>query len=265
MAATGCFACLRFLVLSLNLVVLLAGLALAALGGWLVAEEHIYLGTAELSSLSSSSLALLCSGIAAIALAALGCCGALATSRCLLGTFSLLLVSLAFAQLSLAALVYFKQVDYGVVVEHMAEQTVQEKYQVNNTATVKYWDHVQRGLSCCGARGPEDWATSEFGRGRGSAREIGIGAGEEELPYGIPSSCCREEGSSNCSSRAAPGEVLGATWHTQGCSASLEGELGEHLMYILAAGAGVLTLELLGVSLSLCLCCTLARIEARKA
>ena len=78
----------------------------------------------------------------------------------------------------------------------------------------------------------------------------------------------------------------------QGCTQSLVKVLGDHLMYILAAGAGVLLIgvnsllanhiypsirseiliyssirpsisihstELLGVSLSLCLCCTLAR------
>ena len=116
--------------------------------------------------------------------------------RCLLGTFSLLLVALAFAQLSIASLIYFKvflvsvfkgnpvnlslinvnhtqQIDYGVVIEQMTHQTVLEKYQVqsrfyprkkktykksnisihkhfpiqaNNTATVLYWDHVQKGV-----------------------------------------------------------------------------------------------------------------------
>ena len=69
-----------------------------------------------------------------------------------MGTFSLLLVALAFAQLSIASLSYFKvtflkiyktyknddptqQIDYGVVIEQMTRQTVLEKYQVPSLFT----------------------------------------------------------------------------------------------------------------------------------
>jgi len=274
MAGGGCFRCLRFLVLSLNLLVLLCGLGLAGLGVWLVAEEHFYLGTVDLFQLSLASLSLLGTGLAIIVFAALGCCGALTSSRCLLGTFSLLLVALAFAQLSIASLIYFKQIDYGVVIEQMTRQTVLEKYQANNTATVLYWDHVQRGLHCCGADGPEDWAESKYGKGKGEAREIGIGMAKEELPFSIPNSCCKEAGNRDCHARILGKEARAGAFFTAGCTQSLVKVLGDHLMYILAAGAGVLLIELLGVSLSLCLCCTLARfsnvhcnlrIEARKA
>lgn len=266
MEGRGCFACLSFLVISLNTVVLLAGLSLTVLAGWLVAQEHLYLGTADLQSLSTPALVLLASGLAVVTLGALGCCGALATSRCLLGTFSLLLLSLTFAQLSAGLLVYYKKLDYGVVVEHMARETVQEKYQTNNTATVLYWDHVQAGLQCCGSSGPGDWSTSSYSSGHsGQAREIGIGAGKEELPFLIPPSCCRNPGSHNCSAPVRGQEAMGGSFYTQGCSSSLKAVLGDHFIYILCAGAGLLLLEVLGVCLSLCLCCTLARIEARKA
>jgi len=265
MAGGGCFRCLRFLVLSLNLLVLLCGLALAGLGVWLVAEEHFYLGTVDIFQLSLASLSLLGTGLAIIVFAALGCCGALASSRCLLGTFSLLLVALAFAQLSIASLIYFKQIDYGVVIEQMTHQTVLEKYQANNTATVLYWDHVQKGLHCCGSDGPEDWAQSKYGRTKGEPREIGIGMAEQEVPFSIPASCCKNAGSGDCHARILGKETRAGAFFTQGCSESLVKVLDEHLVYILAAGGGVLLIELLGVSLSLCLCCTLARIEARKA
>merc|ERR1712080_752861 len=191
---------------SLNTVVLLAGLVLTALGGWLVAEEHLYLGTGcftlhygDIASLSTSTLVLLGSGLAVILLAAIGCCGALATSRCLLATFSLLLVTLAFGQISVAGLVFFKQLDYGHLVKHMAKEIVQEKYHANNTATVLYWDHVQTGLSCCGAEGPEDWEHSHYTLlMEGEVREIGIGAGQESHHFSIPPSCCRVPGNPNC-------------------------------------------------------------------
>jgi len=265
MAGTGCFSCLRFLVASLNLLVLLLGLGLTALGAWLVAEEHIYLNTVDLSSLSIPALALLFSGVGVILVAAIGCCGALATSRCLLATFSLLLVTLVFGQLSLAGLLYFKHLDYGLIVKHVAQQTVQEKYHSNNTATLLYWDHVQRGLSCCGALGPKDWADSQFGRGT-EAREIGIGADKEKLPFTLPLSCCRLPGSTNCTLPVPNRNSLNRDiFFSKGCGDKLVSVLGEHLVYILSAGLGLLIIELLGLSLSLCLCCTLARIEARKA
>lgn len=265
MAGVGCFSCLRFLVVSLTTLVLLTGLGLAALGAWLVAEEHVYLGTASLSSLSLPSLSLLCTGLCVLLVATMGCCGALAASRCLLGTFSLLLVTLVFGQLSVAGLVYFKQLDYGLIVKHVAQQTVQEKYQTNNTATLLYWDHVQTGLSCCGAEGPEDWAESEFGRASGEAREIGIGAGQVNQPFSVPLSCCRVEGDTRCSILVLGTDNLGDTFHSKGCTEELVSVVGEHLVYGLAAGLGLVLTEVLGLSLSLCLCCTLARIEARKA
>lgn len=265
MAGSGCFSCLRFLVVSLNTLVLLTGLGLTALGSWLVAEEHVYLGTASLSSLSLPSLSLVSTGLCVLLVAFIGCCGALTSSRCLLGTFSLLLVTLVFGQLSVAGLLYFKQLDYGTIVKHVVQQTVQEKYQTNNTGTVLYWDHVQTGLSCCGVSGPGDWAQSQYGRQSGEAREIGIGAGQLDEPFAVPLSCCRKKEDTDCSILVLGSENLGNIFYSKGCADELVSVVGEHLVYGLVAGLGLVLTEVLGLSLSLCLCCTLARIEARKA
>jgi len=95
--------------------------------------------------------------------------------------------------------------------------------------------------------------------------EIGIGAGQLDEPFAVPLSCCRKKEDTDCSILVLGSENLGNIFYSKGCADELVSVVGEHLVYGLVAGLGLVLTEVLGLSLSLCLCCTLARIEARKA
>ena len=69
-----------------NLLVMLVGLAMAALGMWLLVSDYLYIGSGW-ENVSTISCALLFVGFLIIFLGFLACCGAITNSQCLLGMF----------------------------------------------------------------------------------------------------------------------------------------------------------------------------------
>lgn len=266
-----CYGCVKFLVLVVNMMVMVTGLSITCVSAWLLVEEHLYLQTPATSSgqFAMGSVALLVVGITVTLVAFIGCCGAHTQSRCLLGIFASFLLLLALGKIILVVLILFKQVDYSDLLTEGVRETVLEKYHPNNTATVTYWDNVQQGLSCCGESGPSDWSQSVYNSKKKLTPEIGIGSGTSQLslhPFKVPMSCCRSQESPVCSSKVLAGDLAGGeVFFTEGCASKLINLLSDHIIYLFCAGIGLVLTELLGATFSICLCCTIKKIEDMKA
>jgi len=269
-----CYSCLKASVLVVNLLVLFLGLLVTGLATWLLVSEHLYLSAAP-SSLSLGSYLILGVGLLVSTLAFLGCCGALTTSRCLLVLFSLLLTLLTVAELTLVVLLQLKEVEITPLVSIGVKQTVEEKYHPANSGVTLYWDNLQQGLKCCGADGAQDWQDSLFNGQIEETREIGIGAAlTKRPPFTVPLSCCRnltDPGTlQGCQSAEFTAYNFANTfdkqiYFDQGCTGRIVGLLEENINYLLFAGLGLVLLELLGIMFSMCLCCTIQRIDDIKA
>merc|ERR1712106_405774 len=134
-------------------------MGVTGLAVWVLVSEHIYLNTGW-GELTVPIFVVLAIGLLMSLLAFLACCGSITSSKCLLGMFVISLLAVLVGQVSLAVLLYCKELDYRSFLREGVHEMVTKKYHPNNTATVLYWDTIQQGFSCCGSSGPTDWAHS---------------------------------------------------------------------------------------------------------
>jgi len=255
------------MVFIVNLLVMLVGLAMAALGMWLLVSDYLYIGSGW-EDLSMISCAVSFVGILMAFLGFLACCGTITNSQCLLGMFVIFLLAIMVVEVSVVVLIYLKEVDYHAVLRDGVHEIVTEKYQPNNTATVMYWDTIQQEFECCGSSGPADWAGSKYnGWQYLNMKEIGIGAQQAVMPFNIPASCCRNLADPLCSSTITPKfrtRIDENIYFTEGCLRKGLKILSSNNLYLYTTGSIIIATEILGVIFSTCLCCTMKKIEDMK-
>jgi len=261
MSVRLCFACLKYIVFIGNFLFFLAGLVVLAVSGWVTLHEHLYNNP---KSVYVIYILLLSIGGAVFITSFLGCFGSIKESSCLLSMFFSTILLLFLGEIVLGFYIYFKEESVHEAVSYTVQQTVQEKY-LNNTITTKVWDIVQSQLECCGGQGPKDWALSKY-NGFEETREIGIGSGKRSLPYIVPSSCCRTINSTMCSRKLEFDVDFNqqTDFYQQGCTKALVELFQENIFYVLLGGLLIVSLEIVGMILSLCLCTTIRKIEGRK-
>ena len=107
MGKTCCFPCIKAMVFIVNLLVMLVGLAMAALGMWLLVSDYLHTDSGwENFSMISCAVSLV--GILITFLGFLACCGTISNSQCLMGMFVIFLLAIMVVEASVAVLVYLK-------------------------------------------------------------------------------------------------------------------------------------------------------------
>jgi len=252
-----CFSCMKYLVFTVNFLVLLIGLLILGFSSWLLTYEQLY---ADPQSVYYVYCILLTLGILVFFVSFLACCGSIRESSCLLAFFFVVVLLLFLAEITLGLYIYFEESILEQAIGVNVDQTVTEKY-TNGTYTAKVWDLIQNQLECCGGEGPLDWARSRYS-GYEETREIGIG-GSKFAPFLIPDSCC----SSNSSCEGSVdfnADFNSLPYYTKGCTGALVVVFEDNLFYILIGGLAVLFLEVMAMLMSLCMCTTIRKIERSK-
>jgi len=269
MALKGCYACLKFLVFTINFFLWLFGLGVVAVSLWLLFDSDLYLQTLsdERTDYYIGTYIILAIGSLITIMGFLGFCGAWKESPWMLGSFFAFLLLILFAEISMGIIINFQGSTYNYnMIEKSVKQTVEHKYQDNNTAAMVTFDLIQEGLECCGVDGPKSWAQSAYNNYDFQGHEVGIAS--TQTFYKIPRSCCKIPESTDCTNNiklAQQQGLNGNTLYTQGCVSKLNDFLDEYLIYLVALGTGILFMEILGMMCSLCLCCAVKRIEDMKA
>ena len=101
-----CNTMLRATICSVNLIIMLLGVAISLSGVWLLVTD--FLSPDSFLSPTILSLSLLVTGLLTITLSFLACCGSLLSSSCLLGTFLALTISIIAGEVALGVAVYTK-------------------------------------------------------------------------------------------------------------------------------------------------------------
>ena len=132
MCSTCCYYFLKVIVVIVNLLVMLVGMVVTGVAVWVLVSEHTYLNTGweELSVLTFAVLAI---GLLMSLLAFLACCGAITSSKCLLGMFVISLLAVLVGQVSLAVLLYFK---VSLLVLHLHSCCLHQAISLADFATV---------------------------------------------------------------------------------------------------------------------------------
>lgn len=187
----------------------------------------------------------------------LGCCGALRESQCLLATFFTVLLMLFVGEIVAGVWVYNNQAHFRKLIEEKLTDLIREEYD-NDDVIRSSFDLLQQKYKCCGVDGYQSWSRTNKNKDK-------IGKG---VNYEVPKSCCVDPNSNVCEITRNLGigglvaSTLTGTIYTKGCAGAVENWLKEsdRTSYLIGIGIGILVLELLGMIVSLILCCGIRRV-----
>lgn len=248
--ANACVTCVKYLLFAFNFLFWLCGCALLGLGLYLCFEPTMRQYAQTSGDLSEYYIALYClTGVGGLMMLVgfLGCCGACAESRILLGLFFTFLLLICVVEVGGGFYAYLNREHLKELVEESMKQTIQNVYGSDQVVTDAV-DAMQKGLKCCGAESPKDWFSSKYGF--------------------IPGSCCVEEGCEVPNALAAFAKLLAGNTdiiiYTEGCSTKLFEQLEQYTVILAGLTIGIGVVQLLGMVFSCCLCIAIGRQDNEK-
>ncbi|XP_075877418.1 tetraspanin-1 [Nelusetta ayraudi] len=235
----GCFTFFKLMMTLFNLLILLGGLTLVALGVWVSVDGASFLrllGPFSQQGLQFVNVGFFCAAIGAVLLllGLLGCCSAHKESRCLLLTFFCIILIIFTAEVAagVVALAYSSFAE-GIL-RAWATPALQEKYGSDPMVT-KIWNNTMTQLDCCGFTNYTDFLGSQFESASGGS---------------LPASCCWTN-----STPCRPDEAQRS--NVQGCFQQILEGLKEHANIVGGIAAGIAVLEITAMIVSIYLYCHL--------
>lgn len=153
---TGSANCIKYVLFAFNLIFMLTGIILIAVGVAVAAvytEYEIFL----VSKFFSIPTFLIVIGSFVIVISFFGCWGALKENYCLILTFSVLLGIIFILELAAGISGYVLRSDaQSLIKESLTGSMKQYSTNSSNDVTV-LWDYVQRTFTCCGVVNYVDW------------------------------------------------------------------------------------------------------------
>jgi len=143
--------CTRWLVLQTNLVLLVCGLVLLALGIWTRNDKSFLEELLRNRLYTNTTYILLISSVSMILLSCFGCFAAYKEIKCFLLTYNVLML-LLFVILTIGgtlAYIFREQVQWTMKAEMIADIRSYQPGDTHNSIT-KAWDLTQSQLKCCG-------------------------------------------------------------------------------------------------------------------
>ncbi|VDK80260.1 unnamed protein product [Litomosoides sigmodontis] len=197
----------------------------------------------------------------------LGCCGAWHLNQVMLVGFFIVLLLVFCLQLAAAVLAYSQQEFIRLYIDQSMYHIVQELY-ATQPAYRELYDNMQSEFQCCGVRGYRDWLYSSWGRDIPGKIELGIGHSDIGK---VPQSCCNEQGMRDYPIDCGLTFDKLELWtyepfiHSKGCGEAIYDAVNSHLETVIIVCVIMGVTELLGMFLTMLLCCWQNAEESRKA
>jgi len=192
--ADGCLSnVVKYLLFITNFLIFVLGLAVVGVGIWVLvdkpsfldlfeqAEEHAGLsGEFDISLYTSAAYIIIVVAVLVAIISFFGCFGALKESKCMLGTYFVLILAMFIVMVVGAVLGYT-----GDIENSLKDPLLKAMDEYKDTATeadsVDYayknaWNEVQSELQCCGVNNVTDWKTHK--------------GGDFEQNFNKPAGCC---------------------------------------------------------------------------
>lgn len=266
MGLTGCYAIIKYFVFLVNVIFWITGLTIIVLAIWMLTDPTFYVSMAQDEpSYYSGVYLLLIVGSLMFIVGFLGCCGVIKESQCMLVLFFCFLVIILVAEISAGIWAYSNSAQLEELVRENVKITVQQEYGEVYTRTTTF-DQIQRGLKCCGANGPSDWAGSRYNKAEKVVIDLAISSALQL--YEVPPSCCSvPEDVELCRTATKIGVAapISGLIYSEGCVDKLLGELQQYMSTIVWIGVFVAFAEILGLAFSLVLCCAIQQRDRYKA
>lgn len=261
----GCANCAKILLIVFNIIFFIVGIALLAVGIWVVTSPYNLdiLSILDNPIISSGAYFIIALGAFIFVVSFLGCCGAWMENRLMLIIYFIIVLAIFIAQLIGCAVIiaYKDKVDEFVTTRL---ETTMNKY-VNETSEDRYsvgWNALQTVLECCGTNNYTDWENTYW---YGNSTTVNIGGMMVRPRY--PATCCKVndtlaiiEGKYPTPNNLVACYGVGVTeaqrdmyLNTEGCYMAFEEWVKSRALYIGGVGLGLAFLEIMGLVLSMCM------------
>lgn len=224
----GCLT-IKYLVFLFNLLFLLSGLVLIAVGGLAQGffKEYVQFFNNELST---PAMAIIILGCVILLISFFGCCGAKKENICMLNTFAGLMGIILILELAGGIAVAIMKSQVQDILEENMQKSMSEYGVKNDSLVTVTWNEMQNDYECCGTTNSTDWEDTWFYSNHSNA---------------FPASCCphpNNEGFCNLNST-----------YSAGCFQALSDAGKSHLVIIAGVALGIAVLQALGIWMSCCL------------
>ncbi|XP_053599936.1 leukocyte surface antigen CD53-like isoform X2 [Plodia interpunctella] len=221
-AMDSCGRCLKYSLICINVVTLIAGIIAFSLGIW-VWSQRSFSTTLLSSNMFVASLGVvIVMGAAIMLLSLLGCCGAAKEVKCMLLTYYII-VFIIFVVMLVGGILQFVFREKALSTLDRELYAAIPYYGAKHEYT-KAWDDTQTYLQCCGVRGSKDWNGN------------------------IPESCCQEVyPGKRRDCRASPNPT---TMYVDGCLDKVVDFLRQNAVYVGVAAIIVALIMLIALILA---------------
>lgn len=242
-----------------NFLIFLLSCVVIALGIWVLVDKPSLINLLSQTDVSvpiysSASIIFLIVASAAIIISFLGCCGAYKESRCMLGTYFLLVLSLLIL-ITVATVIGLSQGIDSLITPLRDTVYIYDKSstRVDVKEVTALWDTIQTDFKCCGVESARDWA--EY-----NPRYTGSGyiedAGSILMGIKVPASCCATA-TAKAKCQVNPSGKNGA--YVAGCFVTLYDQISDHMNVVSGVVIAVIVIMALDLLIAFYMCtCSLA-------
>uniref|UniRef100_A0AAV2L7Q4 Tetraspanin n=1 Tax=Knipowitschia caucasica TaxID=637954 RepID=A0AAV2L7Q4_KNICA len=227
--------CLKYILVLFNVVFLVSGGVLLAVGVWALVEKSDLISLLDSSFFFTLAFAFIAAGAIVIVTGTIGCCASLKEIKSLLVVFVVLLLCIFLLEIIAGTLAFINYKESNEELQQNLKQNMQQKYQQEETVT-RAVDRLQQEFRCCGSNSSEDWADSLWIQDQNNKRLV-------------PDSCCKTP-ADLCGLRDHPSNIYRLEG---GCVHRLEQFLLWQLQVLGTLGVAIASLQLLGMLLACCL------------
>lgn len=255
--------CAKGILVISNIVFLIAGGGLLALGVWMMMDPNVetYFDVLNVQQ-NSSPFKLICYALIALGafgllISMLGCCGALHQSKCLLTMFLIMVGVVTAMEVGLGVMVMISKDSptaipvFAAILSEMEENLRMQlkqsliHYYMPDTLMGTAWDTVQIQLECCGAGGPDDYKLSRW-------------TNETRPETDFPDTCCvlvsKDAEIPEPSNKLLCHFSTAGFFFKTGCFEKMIGWFQQNSVYIVGIGGGILTIEVLAFVAAFVIC-----------
>lgn len=227
-AMKGCIkGCIKFILILINVIVLLAAIAMIAAGSYVLVEGNDYIPDIGVD-VTTLAIAVIVLGVLLLLIGFFGCFGACTGKNSLLNVYMIGLLVIVLVEIAILIYGFVYQGDAADLVE----KGLTGPFKAVNDGTANKGDRAvvdetQEWADCCGIDGPAYWTNVAFG-------------------VNVPASCCDEDdldGAGNC---------LRAKAYTDGCLGDAEEMASETLLLILYILIAIIILQIICMIFACC-------------
>jgi len=244
--------CCKWLLFISNFLIFALSCAGLGLGIWILVDRSSFLDLLDQTDATvhiyeSTAVLILIVTIGSIFITFFGCCGAYKESKCMLGTYFLLVLLLLI--LSVAGIIVGWTQGFNKLSQPFLDTL--SRYELDRDGVIEQtWDNVQTELRCCGVDLPNDWTSHNTGFQQND-NYLQTTGNNILIGVRVPESCC-VEASNTALCMTVPTGKNGV--FVEGCFSKVKNQMFLHIESIGGVSIAVIIIMVINLILSLYLC-----------